>query len=31
MEEFRIFRDSEYAGFLHMQVLHKALNKFEYG
>ena len=31
MEEFSIFRDSEYARFLHMQELRKVLNMPEYG
>ena len=31
MEEFWIFQDSEYASFLRMQALHKALNMPEYG
>ena len=31
MEEFWICQDSEYARFLRMQVLHKALNMPEYG
>ena len=26
MDEFRVFQDSEYARFLHMQALHKVLN-----
>ena len=31
MEEFRIFQDSEYARFLHMQELGKVVNLPEYG
>ena len=31
MKGFWIFQDSEYARFLHMQVLHKLLNIPEYG
>ena len=31
MEGFRIFQDSEYMRFLHMQALHKVLNMPENG
>ena len=31
MEGFRIFLDSKYARFLHIQVLHKVQNMPEYG
>ena len=31
MEGFWIFQDSEYPGFLRMQVLHNVLNMAEYG
>ena len=31
MEDFKIFQDSEYARFLHMQVLHKVLSMPKYG
>ena len=31
MGGFRIFQDSGYASFLHMQALHKIVNTPEYG
>ena len=31
MVGFWMFQDSEYAGFLHMQELHKVLHALEYG